>query len=56
MGDHDLTVDDVDQIIEGIEHFIIKNDRDVAAIWRPYIAKLEALRDRIAGRARDAEE
>jgi hypothetical protein len=37
-----LTVDDIDQIIEGIEEFIIEGYADVAKTWQPYIDKLEA--------------
>lgn len=45
-----LTPDDIDQIVEGIEHFIIGGDRDVElqAIWQPYIDKLRALRSIIS--------
>jgi hypothetical protein len=42
-----LSVEDIDQIVEGIEHFCIGADNDDAeldAIWRPYINKLTDLR------------
>jgi hypothetical protein len=35
---------DIDQIIEGIEHFIITGDPEVQGIWQPYIDKLRALK------------
>lgn len=37
---------DIDQIIEGIEHFCIgpQNTPELQAIWQPYIDKLEALK------------
>jgi hypothetical protein len=44
-----MTCDDVDQLVEGIEHFIIGGDHpDVRDIWQPYIDKLNALRVAIA--------
>lgn len=39
-GTGPLSADDIAQIIEGIEHFIIEGDPEVAAIWQPYIDKL----------------
>lgn len=42
-----LTGEDVDQIIEGIEHFCIgcgNDDAELDAAWRPYIDKLNALK------------
>jgi hypothetical protein len=39
-----LTNADIDQIVEGIEEFIISGDEEVDAIWQPYIAKLNALK------------
>ncbi len=41
-----LSVADIDQIVEGIEHFIIGYpvDPEVRDIWRPYVHKLTALR------------
>jgi hypothetical protein len=39
-----LSVDDIDQIVEGIEYFIIEGDEDVREIWLPYINKLTDLR------------
>jgi hypothetical protein len=35
-----LTPEDYDQIIEGIQEFIIAGNNEVAAIWTPYIEKL----------------
>jgi hypothetical protein len=44
-----MTCEDVDQLVEGIEHFIIGGDHpDVRDIWQPYIDKLNALRVAIA--------
>lgn len=46
-----LTLDDVDQIAEGIEHFIIgivDANPHVAAIWQPYIDQLKAQRSELA--------
>lgn len=37
-----LTPDDVAQIIEGIEHFIMNGDPLVDEIWQPYVEKLRA--------------
>jgi len=39
-----LTPDDIDQIIEGIEEFIIEGYKDIALVWQPYIDKLNALK------------
>lgn len=40
-----LTPEDIDAIIDGIEHFIIGDcGSDVDEIWRPYINKLAAYR------------
>lgn len=41
-----LTLEDIDTIIEGIDHFIIgtDDDADLIAIWQPYMDKLKALR------------
>jgi hypothetical protein len=39
-----LTIDDIDQIIEGIDHFIISGDPAVQEVWQPYLDKLAALR------------
>lgn len=39
-----LTVEDIDQIVDGIEHFIMDGDPDVDAIWQPYVDKLRAQR------------
>ena len=39
-----LTPADIDQIAEGIDHFVIGNNDDVAEIWQPYIDKLKALK------------
>lgn len=46
-----LTAEDIDQIAEGIEHFIIgivDPDPEVAAIWQPYIEQLKAQRTQLA--------
>ena len=43
-----MTVEDIDQIVEGIEYFIIGGDDDLAPIWQPYIDKLQALKAAIA--------
>jgi uncharacterized Zn-finger protein len=47
----DLTDADLAQIIEGIEHFCIGpvENAELDAIWRPYIDKLVALKDRGPG-------
>lgn len=42
-----LTAEDIEQIIEGIEHFIVGNDEDLELIWQPYIDKLNALREEV---------
>jgi hypothetical protein len=42
-----LTPNDIAQIIEGIELFIIGGDPAVREVWQPYIDKLQALRDDI---------
>jgi len=39
-----LTIEDIDQIADGIEHFIMNGDPPVDAIWQPYIDKLQAQR------------
>lgn len=39
-----LTIDDIDQIREGIDHFIIANDAGVEEVWQPFLDKLAALR------------
>lgn len=39
-----MTNDDIDQIVEGIEQFIISGNDDVAEIWKPYIHKLIRLK------------
>lgn len=38
-----LTREDIAQIIEGIEEFIVSGDPNVAEIWQPYVDKLKAL-------------
>lgn len=40
-----LTQEDIDQIIEGLEHFCIgpENTPDLEEIWQPYIDKLRRL-------------
>lgn len=46
-----LTVEDIDQIAEGIDHFIIGTvdpDPEVARIWQPYIDQLKAQRSVLA--------
>jgi hypothetical protein len=43
----DLTAADIDQIIEGIEYFIIEGYPEVDRVWQPYIAKLEQLKARL---------
>ena len=40
----ELSVDDIDQIIEGIDHFVIGTEPDIEVIWQPYLDKLAALR------------
>lgn len=42
-----LSIDDIDQIIEGIEQFIVSGDPDVREAWQEYIDKLQALRSAI---------
>jgi hypothetical protein len=37
-----LTADDLAQIAEGIEHFIMNGDPEVDGIWQPYVEKLNA--------------
>ncbi len=41
-----LTHADIDQIIEGLDHFCIgpQYDKELYAIWQPYIDKLTALK------------
>ncbi len=39
-----LTPEDIDQITEGIEEFIIEGYKDIARVWQPYIDKLNALK------------
>lgn len=39
-----LTVDDIDQIVEGMDHFIISGDPDVEEVWQPFLDKLALLR------------
>lgn len=55
----ELTRDDVEQIIEGIEHFIIgpeyPENPELRAIWQPYIDKLRPCADLTAERALYAE-
>lgn len=45
-----LTVDDIDQIIEGLDHFCIGpvENEETRAIWQPYIDKLTALKSGVA--------
>lgn len=46
-----LTTEDIDQIAEGIEHFVIgvvDPDPEVADIWQPYIDQLLASRTLLA--------
>ena len=38
-----MTVDDVDQIAEGIWEFIIAGNPELEVIWQPYLDKLAAL-------------
>jgi len=46
-----LTLDDIDQIAEGIDEFIIEGYPDVERTWRPYIEKLKAHRALLAAAA-----
>jgi hypothetical protein len=39
-----LTVADIDQIIEGIEEFVMNGNPEVDAIWQPYVNQLKAHR------------
>lgn len=43
-----LRADDIDSIVEGIEHFIMNGDPEGDRLWQPYINKLNALRAAIA--------
>lgn len=43
-----LTAADVDQIIDGIEEFIIEGLPGVRMIWQPYIRKLRVLKNHLA--------
>lgn len=43
-----LTVEDLEQIAEGIGEFIIAGNPEVEAIWQPYLDKLAALRADLA--------
>lgn len=38
-----LTPADIDQLVEGIQEFIIAGDGQLETIWQPYIDKLRAL-------------
>lgn len=38
-----LTCKDIDQIIDGIQEFIVEGDTRVLELWQPYIDKLQAL-------------
>jgi hypothetical protein len=44
-----LTVDDIDQIIDGLDNFCIGpfENEELRSIWQPYIDKLKALRTAI---------
>ncbi len=42
-----VTPEDVSQIIDGIENFIMDGSRGVDEIWKPYVEKLHALRQRL---------
>lgn len=46
----ELTVEDIDQIVEAIENFVMgpTEDAELTAIWQPYIDKLLWLRAGIA--------
>jgi hypothetical protein len=43
-GTNMLTVEDIAQIVEGIENFIMCGDPAVDALWQPYVDKLNALK------------
>lgn len=43
-----LTVEDIDQIAEGIDLFIVEGFPDLVEVWQPYIDKLNALRAIVA--------
>lgn len=53
-----LTVEDIDQIVEAIELFLMNgrprdaDDRELNATWQPYVDKLKALRAEFVERAR----
>jgi hypothetical protein len=51
-----LTVADIDQIIEGIEHFIMNGDPEVDQIWQPYIDKLKVLRSDVTNASRKGQQ
>jgi hypothetical protein len=51
-----MTNEDIDQIVQGIEEFIICGDPDVQEIWQPYIDKLNELKSVRKGRSRAAGE
>lgn len=46
-----LTTDDIDQIVEGIEAFIIGGDDEMRDVWNVYLGKLEALKHSLAAPA-----
>lgn len=46
-----LTAEDLDQIAEGIECFIMNGDPNVDAIWQPYVDQLKAQRAVLAAAA-----
>jgi len=39
-----LTPEAIDQVVEGIEEFIISGDGEVREVWQPFIDKLQATR------------